>query len=77
MPWMIVSDDAPDGATIRADRAVMDAHVPDACLAPAKVELNRLVDTCGAIRQKRRLERWERFRDAGGLIGHACTPLLL
>jgi len=26
MPWMIVSDDAPDGARIRADRAVMDAH---------------------------------------------------
>ena len=26
MPWMIVSDDAPDGAAIRADRTVMDAH---------------------------------------------------
>ena len=26
MPWMIVSDDAPGGAAIRADRAVMDAH---------------------------------------------------
>jgi uncharacterized protein YciI len=26
MPWMIVSEDAPDGAAIRADRAVMDAH---------------------------------------------------
>lgn len=26
MPWMIVSDDAPGGAAIRANRAVMDAH---------------------------------------------------
>ena len=26
MPWMIVSEDAPGGAVIRADRAVMDAH---------------------------------------------------
>jgi uncharacterized protein len=26
VPWMIVSDDAPGGAAIRADRAVMDAH---------------------------------------------------
>jgi uncharacterized protein len=26
MAWMIVSDDAPGGAAIRADRAVMDAH---------------------------------------------------
>ena len=26
MPWMIVSDDAPDGAAIRRNRAVMDAH---------------------------------------------------
>jgi len=26
MPWMIVSDDAPGGGAIRADRAVMDAH---------------------------------------------------
>lgn len=26
MPWMIVSDDAPGAAAIRADRAVMDAH---------------------------------------------------
>jgi uncharacterized protein len=26
MPWMIVSEDAPDGAAIRADRTVMDAH---------------------------------------------------
>jgi uncharacterized protein len=26
MPWMIVSEDAPGGAAIRADRAVMDAH---------------------------------------------------
>lgn len=26
MPWMIVSDDAPNGASIRRDRAVMDAH---------------------------------------------------
>jgi uncharacterized protein YciI len=26
MPWMIVSDDAPGGAAIRADRSVMDAH---------------------------------------------------
>jgi uncharacterized protein YciI len=26
MPWMIVSDDAPNGAAIRADRAVMGAH---------------------------------------------------
>jgi hypothetical protein len=26
MPWMIISDDAADGAAIRANRAVMDAH---------------------------------------------------
>jgi hypothetical protein len=26
MPWMIVSDDAPGGAAIRANRAIMDAH---------------------------------------------------
>lgn len=26
MAWMIVSEDAPDGAAIRADKAVMDAH---------------------------------------------------
>lgn len=26
MPWMIVSDDAPDSAAIRRNRAVMDAH---------------------------------------------------
>ena len=26
MPWMIVSDDAPNGPAIRADRAIMDAH---------------------------------------------------
>lgn len=26
MPWMIVSEDAPNGAAIRADRVVMDAH---------------------------------------------------
>lgn len=26
MPWMIVSEDAPNGAAIRADKAVMDAH---------------------------------------------------
>jgi uncharacterized protein YciI len=26
MPWMIVSEDAPGGAAIRADRAIMDAH---------------------------------------------------
>ena len=26
MPWMIVSEDAPNGAAIRADRTVMDAH---------------------------------------------------
>ncbi len=26
MPWMIVSDDAPNGVTIRRDKVVMDAH---------------------------------------------------
>ena len=26
MPWMIVSDDAPDGAALRRDKALMDAH---------------------------------------------------
>jgi len=26
MPWMIVSDDGPDGAAIRRDKTVMDAH---------------------------------------------------
>ena len=26
MPWMIVSDDGPDGAAVRRDKAVMDAH---------------------------------------------------
>jgi hypothetical protein len=26
MPWMIVSEDAPGGTAIRANRAVMDAH---------------------------------------------------
>lgn len=26
MPWMIVSEDAPNSAAIRADRVVMDAH---------------------------------------------------
>ena len=26
MPWMIVSEDAPNSAATRADRAVMDAH---------------------------------------------------
>lgn len=26
MPWMIVSDDAPNGPAIRADRTVMEAH---------------------------------------------------
>lgn len=26
MPWMIVCEDSPNGAALRADRAVMDAH---------------------------------------------------
>lgn len=26
MPWMIVSEDAPNGAALRSDRALMDAH---------------------------------------------------
>ncbi|MGH6890701.1 MAG: YciI family protein [Dongiaceae bacterium] len=26
MPWMIVSDDAPDGPAVRSNKAVMDAH---------------------------------------------------
>jgi uncharacterized protein YciI len=26
MPWLILSEDTPDAARIRADRAVMDAH---------------------------------------------------
>lgn len=26
MPWMIVSDDAPGGAALRRDKALMDAH---------------------------------------------------
>lgn len=26
MPWMIISDDAPDGAVVRRDQAVMAAH---------------------------------------------------
>lgn len=26
MPWVIVSQDAPDSAVIRADRTIMDAH---------------------------------------------------
>ena len=26
MPWMIVSDDAPEGARLRADKALMDAQ---------------------------------------------------
>jgi hypothetical protein len=26
MPWMIMSDDGPDGPVLRADRRLMDAH---------------------------------------------------
>ena len=26
MPWMIISDDSPDGVALRADRALMAAH---------------------------------------------------
>ena len=26
MPWMIISDDAPDGVAVRRDKAVMAAH---------------------------------------------------
>jgi hypothetical protein len=48
----------------------VDVHRPRAWLAPAEVELKRLIQPCRASGLKRCLEGRERVGDTGGLVGH-------
>lgn len=55
MPWMIVSEDAPGGAAIRADRAVMAAHwayelsIKDRILAAGSLRTDDGVTPIGSL----------------------------
>ena len=55
MPWMIVSEDAPEGAAIRADRAVMAAHwayelsIKDKILAAGSLRTDDGVTPIGSL----------------------------
>jgi uncharacterized protein len=55
MPWMIVSDDAPDGAAIRRNKAVMDAHwayelsIKDKILAAGSLRTDDGVTPIGSL----------------------------
>lgn len=55
MPWMIVSEDAPGGAAIRRNKAVMDAHwayelsVKDKILAAGSLRTDDGVTPIGSL----------------------------
>jgi uncharacterized protein len=55
VPWMIVSEDAPGGAAIRADRALMDAHwayelsIKDRILAAGSLRTDDGVTPIGSL----------------------------
>lgn len=55
MPWMIVSDDAPDGAAIRRNKAVMGAHwayeqsIKDKILAAGSLRTDDGVTPIGSL----------------------------
>ena len=55
MPWMIVSEDTPEGAAIRADRAVMAAHwayelsIKDRILAAGSLRTDDGVTPIGSL----------------------------
>lgn len=55
MPWMIVSDDAPNGPAIRKDRSVMDAHwayelsIKDKILAAGSLRTDDGVTPIGSL----------------------------